>query len=163
MRTILAFAPTVAGDGAQARRRHASFARGTRNAPAKLVGLPWESTVEVSGAALGLASLALAPWLGRRVVLGLPDDFLVCPRRAATRGRRVLRVAAGLTLAAVGVVLLFLPGPGLLLIAAGVALADLPAMGRVVRRVMMHARVLAHVNEVRVRHGRSPLRTPPLG
>ena len=115
---------------------------------------------------VGLASSSVtfvAGWIAaRHLVLRLPVDFYT-HGNGGSAARRATRSALGLALVAVGVVLLFLPGPGLLLIVAGLALSELPGRERLLRWALGRPKLLHAANALRARHGIPPLSLVPNG
>jgi hypothetical protein len=114
-----------------------------------------------AGIALSVACVVgftVAAWLlVRRTVLRLPVTAVttgVPPHEGWRRHRARL---LGASLIALGVVLLFLPGPGLPLILAGVLVCDLPGRATVLRWLLRRPTVLREVNRLRARHGVPPV------
>jgi len=100
------------------------------------------------------------------VVVRLPADYFVRPRRAAScaSGRRLLRLggtiaknAIGLALLALGALLLVLPGQGLLTIVLAVTLLDFPGKFRLQRWMATRRGVAASIRWIRAKAGKDPL------
>jgi Putative transmembrane protein (PGPGW) len=112
--------------------------------------------------AIGL-TIAMTFWasrIARQVLLNLSVDALC--KDPATGHFSVRQNAAGFALMALGVALLFLPGPGLLLIAVGLFSCDFPGRTRLLRALLKRPKVIDEVNALRTRHGRPPLTLPEL-
>jgi hypothetical protein len=101
-----------------------------------------------------VAVSALATFTARRTLLRLPVDAL---HRGQRRSVAWHENAFGLALIGVGILLLFLPGPGVLLIVAGLLACDFPGRQKFLRWMLSRARVITEVNALRMRHGRAPL------
>ncbi len=93
----------------------------------------------------------------RSAIVRMPADVLRQPQR----GVNVMRNVVALLVIAVGILLLFLPGPGLLLIFLGVVLCDLPGRNRALANLLRKPRILSEVNAFRARHNKPPLLPPP--
>ncbi len=112
----------------------------------------------VAVSALLSVGLAIVTWvLARRALLHLPTNVLSCCRTTSSRGVSLRGTLIGVSLVALGIVLLFLPGPGVLLILIGLASCKLPGHARLLRWLLRRPGVLREVNALRTRHGRPPL------
>jgi hypothetical protein len=60
-------------------------------------------------------------------------------------------------LVALGVLMVFIPGPGILTILLGVTLLDFPGKRRLELKLISRPEVLRGVNAIRARYGRPPL------
>jgi len=121
---------------------------------------------------LGLASLPFTAALTRAVLLRLPADHFVRPRRswreawsgsiwrklgtAARNLAGIVALLAGGVMAIPGV-----PGPGLLTILLGCYLLDFPGKLRLQRRVLQTPQLRRKVDRLRARSGRPALQFPP--
>lgn len=129
---------------------------------------PWT----IAGAVLlFVGTTLLTLFVGLFVVVRLPPDYFVVPRRARPRRALVhaalvvLKNLAGLALVGVGIALSVpgVPGQGLLTILVGVLLIDFPGKFRLEQRLIGRPRILAALNRIRTRRGRPPLLPPPDG
>lgn len=116
----------------------------------------------VSVAAM-VATAAATPWLVARI----PEDYFVRPRRPHT-GHWILRSiglvvknVTGAALAAAGVAMLVLPGPGVLTILGGLALLNLPGKRTLECWLVSRRGVREFIAVLRARAGRPPLQLPP--
>ena len=112
------------------------------------------------------AAILVSAWVGvsvlatltaRRTLLRLPSNTLHYGHRRKVAWHEN---AFGLVLIGVGIVLLFLPGPGTVLIVAGLLACDFPGRYKVLRWMLGRPRVLTGVNAFRIRHGKIPLEAP---
>ena len=131
------------------------------------MAIPWDiaravedNAILVVSVALGLAFTVALSIAARGRLLRLPPDFLEMVTSTAPRPRAVWRTALGVAIAALGVLLLFMPGPGVLLILTGLVLVELPVRTRIVRWLLRRRWALREVNAFRARHGRPPLVAP---
>ncbi len=99
-----------------------------------------------------IALLAFAPW----VLLQLPADHFVRPRRDGGTARRALRLAIGIVLLLLGLAMLVLPGQGVLTMLVGVSLLGLPIERSVARFLLRRPGMAEALNKLRVRAGRAP-------
>ena len=129
---------------------------------------PWT----IAGAVLLFVGTTLLTLLaGLFVVVRLPEDYFVTPRRPRPRhavalvALVALKNLAGVALVAVGIALSVpgVPGQGLLTILVGVLLIDFPGKFRLEQRVIGRPLILAALNRIRARRGRPPLLPPPDG
>ncbi|APR88022.1 hypothetical protein A7982_13371 [Minicystis rosea] len=104
------------------------------------------------------AALAIPIALAR-----LPIDYFSRPSRPPRMTVRILRIVVGVALTAMGVALLFLPGPGIVTILLGLSVIGGPIPQRYVRTLAARPRVLDAINEIRRKHGKPPLRAPGEG
>ncbi|MBM4063213.1 MAG: hypothetical protein FJ265_19270 [Planctomycetes bacterium] len=111
-----------------------------------------------------LASLVLVALLLPVIVVRLdPDYFLTSRREHARRGGPVYwglllgKNLLGFLFLFAGFLMLFLPGQGLLTILIGLLLADFPGKRTLERRLVARPAILAFLNRMRARRGRSPL------
>ena len=114
---------------------------------------------------LASAGLTLAVYVAAAlaipiVIARLPVDYFVRPHRSRPMAVRVIRIVIGVAITAVGVALLFLPGPGVVTILLGLSVVGGPVARHCVRRLATRPRVLAAINEIRRRRGRPPLLAP---
>jgi hypothetical protein len=100
------------------------------------------------------------------VVVRMPADYFhssrerqfMTDRHAALRWSGALvKNAAGALLVVLGVVMVFIPGPGILTILLGVTLLDFPGKRRLELKLISRPEVLKGVNAIRARYGRPPL------
>lgn len=129
---------------------------------------PWT----IAGAVLLFVGTTVFTLLvGLFVVVRLPEDYFVTPRRPRPRHALAhivlvaLKNLAGLALVIVGVALSLpgIPGQGLLTVFVGAMLIDFPGKFRLEQRVIGRPRILAALNRIRARRGRPPLLPPPDG
>jgi hypothetical protein len=100
------------------------------------------------------------------VVVKMPADYFH-PRRerdfmtgshAALRWSGALaKNAAGALLVALGVLMVFIPGPGILTILLGVTLLDFPGKRKLELKLISRPEVLGAVNRIRARFNKPPL------
>jgi hypothetical protein len=108
--------------------------------------------LSVGSTVLAIALVALCPF----VLLRLPADHFVQPRRHCSTAARVGRFLLGLVLVLLGIAMLVLPGQGVVAIAVGASLLGLP-VERAIGRFMLHRPgVASMLNKLRVRAGRPP-------
>jgi hypothetical protein len=132
--------------------------------------LQWEMSLAtgLTGVALAIGLFALSQVALVATIVGLPSDFFCGPRPGEPGARsrtwlgwlgRIGKNLGGLLLVLIGLVMAMpgVPGPGLVAIAIGVALMDFPGKRSVERRIVGHPLVLATINSLRKRFGRSPL------
>ena len=125
----------------------------------------------LKGLAMGSAVFfILTPLAVPFLIILMPEDALI-RRRTVLNDMTVLRAAAhllwhavknilGITLMALGIVLLFLPGQGLLTLFAGILLADIPGRRTLAARLLGTGKIRPAVDRMRTRHGKRPLRFP---
>jgi hypothetical protein len=126
--------------------------------PALLIALGGFSVVAFFG------TLAAIPIL----VIRLPEDYFLEPRRRPGEGRRPLvrwtvrlvKNAAGAVFLLAGLAMLVLPGQGLLTIFIALTLLDFPGKRRAEARLMHTPRIRRAVDALRNRAGRPPLQFP---
>ena len=118
---------------------------------------------------LGLFSIStflLGLFLMRQVIVRLPDDYFlkskVMDRTNDRSGMKIFvfvfkNVTGGLLLC-VGLLMLFLPGPGLLVLSIGLVLADIPGKRRVIVRLLRIANTRQAINNYRGRQGIVPFK-----
>lgn len=117
----------------------------------------------------GLAMLSLLGVLVfvPMVVARLPADYFLKERSKVYRSvsplwapiywvGRVIKNLLGALLLVLGVILLFLPGQGLLTIIIGLVLMEFPGKHRLESKIAQRPRILATLNWMRNRSGRSP-------
>jgi hypothetical protein len=129
--------------------------------------LPWSATTLL---AVGAFALTFVVSLGAvaAVVLRLPADYFregyvspLAERRPVVRWAGVIiKNVVGALLVVIGLLLSLpgIPGQGLLTILIGVMLLNFPGKRRIERRLVSRPPVLATVNALRARFGKSPLR-----
>jgi hypothetical protein len=103
------------------------------------------------GASIGLS--AVASLFARRVMLRLPVEVFSNDLPKPTLRKN----AVGLAVVALGVLLLFLPGPGIVLIVVGLLSSEFPGRTSLLRSLLKTPRVLDEVNAMRLRHGVAPI------
>ncbi len=122
------------------------------------------------GVAIGLVSFFGTIAFTAAVLVRLPPDYItnehpVRPARADIRARLGLwlRHLAGILLILLGLILMLpgVPGQGLLTVIAGLFISELPGTGKLLRRILKNAKVLAAVNALRARYKHPPLTTNP--
>lgn len=100
------------------------------------------------------------------VVVKMPADYFHPQRgrefmtgsHAALRWSGALaKNAAGALLVALGVLMVFIPGPGVLTILLGITLLDFPGKRKLELKLISRPEVLRGVNGIRARYGRPPL------
>lgn len=105
--------------------------------------------------------------LGVGLVLALPTDILTremrpVPRAGMGRVIAIVRNLIAIPLALVGILLLFLPGPGIGTIAFSLLLADFPSKRRCIVRLLSHRMTLHSLNSLRERFGRRRIIDPQI-
>lgn len=132
----------------------------------KWIGLGSEAGwwIAVASMAMLFAGLIAVPL----VIVHLPADYFVGPRRAGLRWPRrwpwlrwtlgIAKNAVGAALLVLGALMLVLPGQGILTLLIAVALLDFPGKFRLQRWVVGRRGVLDSVNWVRTKSGREPFR-----
>ncbi len=123
---------------------------------------PWT----IAGAVLLFVGTTLFTLLaGVFVVVRLPEDYFVAPRRPPPRhvALVLLKNLIGVAVVGVGILLSIpgVPGQGFLTILVGVLLIDFPGKFHLEQRVVGRPRILAALNRIRTRRGRPPLLPPP--
>jgi len=122
--------------------------------------------ITIASLAMLLGALIAIPL----VVIQLPADYFVHPRRAASRLRRrsrlwlialVAKNLLGLAFLLLGALMLVLPGQGLLTLLLAAALLDFPGKFRLQRWVIARQGVLDSLNWIRRRAGKPPLLFEP--
>src|SRR5689334_16871726 len=94
------------------------------------------------------------------VLVGLPEDYLVHPpAKNKSLASTIAKNALGVTLLAIGVAMLVLPGQGILMVIVGLTLVDFPGRQRLMLKLMKQPKVQRVVTKIRARVGRPPLRT----
>ena len=94
------------------------------------------------------------------VLARLPEDYLVKPpEKSKSLAKTVAKNALGVTLLAIGVAMLVLPGQGILMIIVGLTLVDFPGRHKLIVRLMKPAKVQKVITAIRKRFGKPPLRT----
>jgi hypothetical protein len=124
------------------------------------------------GAGVYLGSVAASLGAATTMLVRMPDDYLDRPetvplwperprwmQKAGRVGKNLLGVAVLAT--GVGLAVPGVPGSGVLTILVGLMILDIPGKRRIERRILGAPKVLAVVNRVRARFGRSPLRIRP--
>jgi hypothetical protein len=100
------------------------------------------------------------------VVVRMPADYFhpsrgrefMTERHAALRwSGALIKNAAGALLVVLGVIMVFIPGPGVLTILLGVTLLDFPGKRRLELKLISRPEVLKGVNAIRARYGKPPL------
>jgi hypothetical protein len=100
------------------------------------------------------------------VVVKMPADYFhhSRERQFMTESHPALRWsgalaknAAGVLLVALGVLMVFIPGPGILTILLGVTLLDFPGKRKLELKLISRPEVLKGVNAIRARYGKPPL------
>lgn len=116
-----------------------------------------------------LLTIFLLLGLGTRVLARLPEDYFINPARRQQKTYLqslprwswplvpLLKNILGLLLAALGVMLLFLPGQGLLTLLAGVMLLDFPGKYRCELWLLQRGQLRRALNWLRQRAGAPPL------
>jgi hypothetical protein len=135
--------------------------------------LDWIGRHEAALWWLGFGSLImflLSPLLVAFLVMRLPPDYFVDPRRHTSRLHRLhpavwltivlLKNALGLVLLLAGVAMLVLPGQGLLTILIGLLLINFPGKFALERRLVSRPGVLRGINWIRRKGGSPPLTAP---
>ncbi|HWK54405.1 MAG TPA: PGPGW domain-containing protein [Hyphomicrobiales bacterium] len=118
---------------------------------------------------VSLGTLAVLPL----VVLALPEDYFVTPRRRPLVREAwppwvrpvvlVLKNLLGVLLLVLGVLMLVLPGQGLLTLLCGLVLLDFPGKYRCLRWLAGREKILASLNWLRTKRGLAPLQKPDGG
>ena len=101
------------------------------------------------------------------VIIRLPEDYFVFRKTNHQKfigmgGLRLLFLGfknlLGALLLCLGVLMLFLPGPGLLVMAIGLVMADIPGKRPMIGRMLRIESLRAAINGFRDRRGRPPLK-----
>ncbi len=94
------------------------------------------------------------------VLVRLPEDYLVHPpAKTKSVAQKVMKNALGVTLVAIGVAMLVLPGQGILMVIVGLTLVDFPGRQRLLLKLMKQPKVQRVITKIRARVGRPPLKT----
>ena len=110
-----------------------------------------------------LLGLLLMPF----VITRLPEDYFLSPQNSdqASTGLRdsstlflVTKNLMGGVLLGLGVVMLFLPGPGLMVALIGISLVDIPGKRWVLGRILNISGLRSAINGLRGKRGRPPLK-----
>ena len=107
-----------------------------------------------------IASLLMMPW----VLVRLPVDYFLVNDSASLVTRRsikqllvfALKNIVGVLLLVLGILMLFLPGPGLLAILIGLVLTNLPGKKRLIAKLLQIPTILVPINRLRESKGRAP-------
>lgn len=107
-----------------------------------------------------IASLLMMPW----VLVRLPADYFLVNDSASLVTRRsikqllvfALKNIVGVLLLVLGILMLFLPGPGLLAILIGLVLMNLPGKKRFIAKLLQTPTILVPINRLRESKGRAP-------
>ena len=107
-----------------------------------------------------IASLLMMPWL----LVRLPADYFLVNDSASLVTRRsikqllvfALKNIVGVLLLVLGILMLFLPGPGLLAILIGLVLTNLPGKKRLIAKLLQIPTILVPINRLRESKGRAP-------
>jgi hypothetical protein len=118
-----------------------------------------------SSAAMFVLSVVAVPWLLVRIP---PRYFMTKHHEHPWADRHpvlrhsftIMKNLIGLVLVAIGLLLLVLPGQGILTILAGLVLLDFPGKHRLLLWTISRPAVLAGVNWIRKKRGRSELVLP---
>jgi len=123
----------------------------------------WSAAIALGGFVFSLVAM-------RFVILRLPADYFVDPKRHKTpwgEQHPVVRVAlltikniAGLALLVLGIAMLVLPGPGMLALLLAIVLLDFPGKYAAERWFVTRRSVRRMLNRVRERNARPPLELP---
>jgi len=105
--------------------------------------------------------------LGVCVTLALPADILTremqpIPRAGIGRVVAVVRNLVAIPLAVIGIILLFLPGPGIGTIILSLLLADFSSKRHCIVRILSHKGTLRSLNVLRKRFGRERIVVPAI-
>lgn len=110
-----------------------------------------------------LFGLLLMPF----VIMRLPEDYFLPPQngdqtstvlRDSSTLFLVFKNLMGGVLLCLGVVMLFLPGPGLMVALIGLSLVDIPGKRWVLGRILNISRLRSAINGLRGKRGRPPLK-----
>ncbi len=120
--------------------------------------------------AVGVGSLAVTLVTLPLVILRLPPDYFVRPRRVPLSHHAAHPVIAvlvltlknliGLTLLILGAVMLFIPGQGILTMLIGLLLMNFPGKYHLEQKLVRRPAVLRTLNRIRARWDRPPLQQP---
>ena len=107
-----------------------------------------------------IASLLMMPW----VLVRLPADYFLVNDSASLVTRRsikqllvfALKNIVGVLLLVLGILMLFLPGPGLLAILIGLVLTNLPGKKRLIAKLLQTPTILVPINRLRESKGCAP-------
>jgi hypothetical protein len=115
-----------------------------------------ELIVGIASVTLFVATVTAIPWLVRR----LPQDYFVRQRPKKSLPMRLARNVGGLTLIALGVAMLILPGPGIVAILMGLVVIDLPVKHRMLKRILKNEKIQERLQRLRSKKGKPPLVIP---
>jgi hypothetical protein len=120
--------------------------------------------------AVSAVLLVVSPLVAAWIVVRLPSDYFVEPRRQKSSGRpqnpalsivaRIGRNLLGAVLLIAGLVMLVTPGQGLLSIVVGLGLLDFPGKYRLQRWLIMRKPVWRSINWLRRRASHEELKKP---
>lgn len=110
----------------------------------------------IIGVALFVATIVAVPVAIARMDR---DHFVAAPPERSALGRAV-RAVLGLTMVALGVLMLVLPGQGLLTIFLGLVVADLPFQRRLMAALVRRPAIARAIQSLRRRAGKEPLLLP---
>ena len=115
-----------------------------------------EAALAVASVAMFVGSIVAVPVF----LVRMPDDYFVTRRPPRSPVRRVLFTLLGVTLVALGIAMLVLPGQGILTILVGLAILDLPFKDRALARLLSHPKVRAAIDGLRQKAGKGSLLVP---
>lgn len=90
----------------------------------------------------------------------IPDDYFARARTSCSFGVRVLRTLVGVTLIALGCLMLVLPGQGVLTILVGLSVLDLRLKNRMMSHLFQSPKVRQAVDAIRHKAGKGSLVVP---
>src|SRR5690349_17559458 len=100
-----------------------------------------EAALAVVSVAMFVGSIVAVPVF----LVKVPDDYFIRGHARRSRARRILTTLLGVTLVALGIAMLVLPGQGILTILVGLGILELPFRDRLIARLLNHAKVSAAV------------------
>ncbi len=122
----------------------------------------WFATL--SGISLFVITAVVVPWL----IVKIPADYFVEPRYHRKRFRikhpvlmllyLIIKNILGTVFLAIGITMLFLPGPGLATMVLGIILLDLPKKNFLLMKLIRYEPVLRSINWLRHKANEAPLK-----
>jgi hypothetical protein len=90
----------------------------------------------------------------------IPDDYFARPRATRALPAKILRTAIGVTLIALGLAMIVLPGQGVLTILVGLGILDVPLRERLILRILCVPKVHRAIDNLRHKRGKGSLLLP---
>jgi hypothetical protein len=115
-----------------------------------------EVALGVSSIAMFVGSLVAVPVF----IVKVPDDYFARPPRARSLLVTGFRTLLGLSLIALGIAMIVLPGQGVLTILVGLSVLELPVKHRMIRRLLGSPKVRHAIDAMRHKAGKGSLIVP---